>query len=50
MAHYDAYYNWIQKAIRGKNLIANPPWYVIYIYAIYWTITTLASLGYGDFT
>jgi hypothetical protein len=50
MVHYDPYYNWIQKAIRGKNLISNPPWYVIYIYAIYWTITTLASLGYGDFT
>jgi hypothetical protein len=50
MVHFDPYYNWIQKAIRGGNLIDNPPWYVVYIYAIYWTITTLASLGYGDFT
>lgn len=49
MRHYDPYYNWIQRAVRGGNIVPNPPWYMIYIYSIYWTLTTLASLGYGDF-
>jgi hypothetical protein len=48
MVHYDSYYNWIQRAIRQGNMMLNPPWFVKYIYSIYWIVCALASLGFGD--
>jgi len=50
MSFYDDYYNWIQKAIRIGNMELNPPWFVKYIYSIYWIVCALASLGFGDLT
>jgi hypothetical protein len=50
MSYYDINKNWIVKAI--DNSIINPEhkWWEIYIYAYYWAITTICSVGYGDIT
>ncbi len=35
--------NWVT-----KSGIDSSPWYTCYIYSLYWSITTITTVGYGD--
>ena len=36
--------------VNNMNLITHFPWYVWYEYAVYWSLQTSATVGYGDMT
>lgn len=36
--------------VYGMNLIESFPWYIWYEYAVYWSLQTSATVGYGDMT
>lgn len=50
ISYWDLGENWIDKAINNGNMAPDLTWWQIYFYSMYWAITTLATVGYGDLT
>ena len=50
ISYFDLSNNWIEKAVRQGTFDSNIPWWQLYFYAMYWAITTLTTIGYGDLT
>jgi hypothetical protein len=50
ISYWDTSNNWITKAINNGNMAAGLAWWQVYFYSMYWAITTLTTIGYGDLT
>jgi hypothetical protein len=50
ISYWDTSNNWITKAINNGNMAAGLAWWQVYFYSMYWAITTLTTIDYGDLT
>jgi hypothetical protein len=41
-------HTWVGNVALPEGLLKNEPWTTQYVYSVYWAVTTLTTVGYGD--